>query len=356
MDLLKFILRRLLAIPITLFFITAVLYAIIMLAPAEERAMLYWPPRTRSNMPAELAEAKLNQIIEENGLNKSYPQQYFHWVSGLVRGDWGFSPVLNDDVLDVLLNRTPVTAELTLYSVLFLIPLGLLSGVVSGWRQGSRTDNRFRFAAFAGTSIPPFILGLFLLSIFYVGLHWFPPGRTGIMELAVKSRTTFKPITGLLTIDGLLNGRFDVTLDAFRHLVLPVFTLSLAHWATLGRVTRAAMINEKGKEYITAAHARGLKPRTVLWRHALRNAMLPALTSTMLSAASLVTSVFVIEKIFNLKGLSELITWGMNGTPDAPLALGFAVYSVLIVMPLMLILDFAKAIIDPRVRESEFTS
>ncbi|MCB9443961.1 MAG: ABC transporter permease [Ardenticatenaceae bacterium] len=355
MDLLKFTLRRLLAIPITLFFITAVLYAIIMLAPAEERAMLYWPPRTRSDMPADQAEAKLNQIIEENGLNKSYPEQYFHWVSGLLRGDWGFSPVVNDDVLDVLLNRTPVTAELTLYSILFLIPLGLISGVVSGWRKGGRFDAQFRFAAFAATSIPPFILGLFLLSIFYVGLNWFPPGRTGITELAIKSRTTFQPITGMLTIDGLLNGRIDVTLDAFRHLVLPVFTLSLVHWATLGRVTRAAMINEKGKEYITAAYARGLRPYAVVWRHALRNAMLPALTSTMLSAASLVTSVFVIEKVFNLKGLSELITWGMNGTPDAPLALGFAVYSVLIVMPLMMLLDIIKAMIDPRVRESEYT-
>ena len=143
MDLLKFILRRLLVIPITLFFVTAVLYAIIMLAPAEERAMLYWPPRTRSNMPANQVEAKMNQIIEENGLNDPYPQQYFHWVSGLLRGDWGFSPVVNDDVLDVLLNRTPVTAELTLYSVLFLMPLGLISGVIAGWRQGGRFDSLF---------------------------------------------------------------------------------------------------------------------------------------------------------------------------------------------------------------------
>jgi peptide/nickel transport system permease protein len=353
MSFLKYILRRLAAIPITFLVITAVLYAIIMLAPAEERAMLYWPPRTRSNMPQKLIDAKINQIIEENGLNDPYPQQYFRWLSGLVRGDWGFSPVVNDDVLDILTNRAPVTAELTLYSILCLIPLGLISGVISGWRQGSWIDTRFRFVAFAGTAIPPFILGLFLLSIFYVGLHWFPPGRTSIIELSIQSRTTFKPITGLLTIDGLLNGRIDVTINAFRHLVLPVFTLSLAHWATLGRITRAAIINEKGKDYITSAWARGLLPRSILWRHTLRNAALPALTSTMLSTASLVTSVFVIERIFNLKGLSELITWGMRGTPDAPLALGFAVYSVLIVMPLMLILDIIKAAIDPRIRESK---
>jgi len=257
-------------------------------------------------MPADQVEAIQKRIIEEHGLNDPYLQQYSHWIIGLLRGEWGYSPVYNDDVLDILLNRTPVTAELTLYSVVLLIPVGMVSGVLAGWRQNSRGDNRFRFAAFLATSIPPFILGLFLLAIFYIGLHWFPPGRTSMVELSLRT-STFKTYTGLLTIDGLLNGRFDVTIDAFRHLVLPVFTLSLAHWATLGRVTRAAIIEVRGKDYITAAYARGLLPRVVVWRHALRNAALPALTSVILSTASLLTSVFVIERIFNLKGLSELM-------------------------------------------------
>ncbi len=352
MSFLKFFLRRLAAIPITLLVITAVLYGIVMLAPADERATLYWPPRTRSSMTAEQAEAIQQQIIKEYGLNDPYYQQYSRWIGNLLRGDWGYSPVYNDDVLDLLRNRTAVTAELTLYSILMLIPLGLASGVASGWRQNSRADNRFRVAAFLATSMPPFILGMILLSVFYVGLHWFPPGRTGLVELSLKS-STFKIITGLLTIDGLLNGRTDVTLDALRHLVLPVFTLTLAHWATLGRVTRAAIITEKGKEYVTAAYARGLRHRSVVWRHALRNAALPALTSVILSMTSLLTSVFVIERIFNMKGLSELMTTSFFGTPDAPLALGFAVYSVLIVMPLMFMLDITKALIDPRIRESE---
>ncbi|MCA9978501.1 MAG: ABC transporter permease, partial [Anaerolineales bacterium] len=165
------------------------------------------------------------------------------------------------------------------------------------------------------------------------------------------------PYTGFLTLDGLLNGRIDVTLDAFRHLVLPVFTLSLAHWATLGRVTRVAMIEEIDKEYITSARARGLYNRSVVWRHAFRNALLPALTSSLLSAASLVTGVFVVEVIFSIKGLSELITKGIGAfTPDTPLALGFAVYSVLLVLPIMMVLDLLKAIVDPRLREGEVSS
>jgi len=347
---LKFIVGRLLAIPVTLFVITALLYGIVMFAPPEERANLYWPPHTRPNLSQEQIDAMLEQIMEDHGLRDSYFRQYFRWVGNLIRGDWGYSPVLNGDVLDALLRRTPVTAELTLYSVFLLIPLGLISGVASGWRQGSRLDNGFRTAAFVATSIPPFILGLFLLSFFYVGLHWFPPGRTGIVELSLRS-TTFRTITGLLTLDGLLNGRLDVTVDALRHLILPVFTLSLTHWATLGRVTRAAIIDEAHKEYVIAARARGLPSRHVAWRHAFRNALLPALTSTALSAASLVTGVYVVETVFGLKGVSYLVTSSMQGVPDAALALGFAVYSVLLVMPLMLALDILKAFADPRIRE-----
>lgn len=348
----KFLLRRLAAIPVTLFFITAVLYAIVMLAPAEERAALYLPPRLPSRITPEQIQIRLNVITQEHGLDQPYPVQYSRWIAGLVRGDWGWSPIFNEEVITLLLKRTPVTAELTIYSVVLLIPLGLLSGVLAGWRQQSRADNTFRFAAFLATSIPPFILGLSLLSIFYVGLRWFPPGRTDIFDISLRT-SSFQHYTGLLTIDGLLNGRFDVVIDALRHLVLPVLSLSLAHWATLGRVTRAAIIEETGKDYIMAAHARGLLPRWVVWRHAFRNALLPALTSSALSAASLVTGVFIIEVIFNFKGLSELVVRGMTETPDAPLALGFAVYSVMLVIPLLLVLDIIKAVVDPRIREGE---
>ena len=353
---LKFLIRRLLSIPVTLFFITVVLYGVAMLAPPEERAMLYWPPRTRSNLPLEQFEAKLNSIIRQQGLNDPFPVQYGRWVTNLLRGDWGWSPTFNADVLDLLLARTPVTAELTLYSVLLLIPLGLISGVVAGWRPNRPVDNWFRLSAFVATSIPPFILGLALLSIFYVGLRWFPAGRTGITELSLRTVTTFKTYTGLLTVDGLLNGRLDVTKDALRHLVLPVFTLSLAHWATLARVTRASMIEERHKDYVTAARSRGLLRRSVVWRHAFRNALLPALTSSALSAASLITGVFIIEVIFSFKGLSELIIRGSQNTIDTGLALGFAVYSVLMVLPIMFALDVIKALVDPRIREGEIES
>jgi peptide/nickel transport system permease protein len=347
---LRFLLRRLLAIPTTLFVITAVLYAIIMLAPAETRAELYMP-RGESNNPNLRPEVLRQQIIEENGLNDPYPVQYVRWASRLLRGDWGWSPGLRGDVLPALIERTPATAELTIYSVLLLVPLGIASGLNAGWRQNRPSDHGFRLIAFVATSIPPFILGLVLLTTFYAGLHWFPPGRIGISESFEIADPSFESITGLLTFDGLLNGRFDIAISALRHLVLPAITVSLAHWATLGRVTRATTIEELGKEYIVAARGRGLPRQSVVWVHSLRNVMVPALNSAALSAASLIMGVFVVEAVFGFPGISELITGAVQFAPDTPVAMGFAVYSVLIVLPMMLILDVIQAIVDPRIRE-----
>lgn len=350
---LTFVLRRLLIIPLTLLVVTMVLYSFFMSVPAEERAALYLPPNMPRVMTQEKMENLINRIIDENGLNDPFLQQYGNWVSGLLQGDWGYSPTFNAPVLELLQRRMAVTLELAFYTLLMLIPLGIISGMISGWRPGSKRDGSFRTAAFIATSIPPFILGIFLLSVFYVGLGWFPPGRTGLLELTLRmSTSTFQPITGFLTIDGLLNGRLDVTADALRHLALPAFTLGLAHWATLGRVTRVAVINETSQSYVMAARARGLRQRQIMWRHVFRNVLLPALTSSSLSAASLITGVFVVEVVFDYKGLSDLVTASLRGfTPDSALAMGFAIYSVLLVLPIMLLLDMLKALADPRVRE-----
>lgn len=346
---LKQIALRLLMIPITLLIVTAALYGIIMLAPAEERATLYLPPRLPP-LTVEEMQNVMDRLVAEHGLNDPYPVQYARWLGDLLRGDWGWSPTFKEDVLVLLKRRLPVTAELTFYSVLVLIPAALFAGVLAGWRAYRPVDRGFRLVAFIATSVPPFILGLFLLSIFYVGLNWFPPGRTGIYSLTL-STSDFKTITGFLTFDGILNGRPDVVVDALRRLVLPVFTLSLLYWATISRVTRVAMIDEKNKAYMEAARAKGLRERQLEWRHAFRNAALPAFSAMVLSAAGLVTGVYVIEVVFNFKGLSELITKGFVGAPDAPLVMGFAIFSVLLVLPIMLIFDLLRTWVDPRLRE-----
>lgn len=348
--LLQFILNRILAAIITLFVITAVLYGLVMLTPPETRASLYMP-NTKRAMTEEQMKRLIDRIIEDRHLRDPYPVQYAIWVSELVRGNWGYSPALRENVLPVMVRRSPVTAELTIYSLLVFIPLGIISGMIAGSKKGRGADHTFRLTAFIASSMPPFIMALVLLSIFYVTLHWFPPERLGIETgLYVKS-AEFRMYTGLMTIDGFLNGRLDVSLDAFRHLVLPVITLSLVHWAMLGRVTRALTIEELQKEYITAGKARGLTNYSLLWTHTFRNITAPALASSALSAAALFTGVFVVEVIFNFKGISEVAVNSINQTPDAPAVLGFAVYSVLVVLVIMMVLDIIEAVVDPRLRE-----
>ena len=349
--LLRYLIKRTLFAVITLLVITTALYGTVMLTPAETRATLYLPPNLPSRMTEEQYQNLINLIIKRNHLNAPFPVQYYYWVTNLIQGSWGYSPTLGEDVLPAIVRRTPATAELTIYSILVFIPLGLVSGVVAGSRQNRLVDHNFRLTAFIATSLPPFILALFLLAIFYVGLYWFAPGRTSLaLGLEINS-DEFRQVTGLLTIDGLLNKRPDISLDALRHLVLPVFTLAIAHWATLGRVTRATMIEELKKEYVIAAKARGVPSKRIVWRHTLRNAIAPALTSSLLSAASLLTGVYVVEIVFNFHGISEIAVRSMEFTPDAPAALGFAIYSVFAVLIMMGVLDLMQAILDPRIQE-----
>ena len=155
----------------------------------------------------------------------------------------------------------------------------------------------------------------------------------------------------MLTVDSLLNGRYDILFDALRHLALPAFTLSLYHWATLGRLTRSTIIEHRRKDYILSARARGLSERRIVWQHAFRNVLAPSFTSMSLSAASLLTGIFVVELIYNINGISEVIAKAMSGIPDANASMGFAVYSVIMVLALMFALDVIQAAVDPRVSE-----
>jgi peptide/nickel transport system permease protein len=353
----QFLTRRLIDVIITLFVVTIILYGVAMLAPLEVRAKLYWPPQASEQWLAFQDESKVRElnewVIKKYGLNDPFPVQYGRWLSNLLRGDWGSSFAAND-VLPALIQRIPLTLELTLYSILLLVPLGLACGAVAGWHKGRFSDIAFRFLAFIGTSIPAFILAFLFLTFFYVAVRWFPPGRiSGPLSYEIRSAaSSFQNYTGMLTIDGVLNGRLDITLQALRHLVLPVITLSLAHWATLGRVTRASMNEELSQQYITAAQGRGLPARSIVWVHALRNAILPGLNSIAVSMASLITGVFVIEAVFGLNGVSELVVMAAAQL-DLTLALGVAIFSVMMVLPLMFVFDVIQGLVDPRIREGD---
>ena len=327
----RFLLLRLLLVPITLLIVTVTLMLMLTAVRAEVRALLYMPYQFQASsleMTMDEMRQATGHIIERYHLEDPFPVQYAYWILSVFTQGGGYSPTLKGEVFAALLKRTPVTAELTLYSLLVFIPMGVVSGLTAGWKQGGRTDRRFRTAAYVASSLPPYITALFLLSIFYVFLGWFPPGRLGIVTGSEALSPGFHHFTGLLTIDSLLNRRLDIFVDSARHLVLPVFTLSLVQWATLGRIVRSAIITESRKEYLRAARARGIPERRLKWLHAMRNILAPALSSSALSATSLFTGVFMVEIIFDLKGVADLVVHGSTSGLDVPIAMGFCIYSV----------------------------
>ncbi len=337
---------------VTLILITAALYATVMLTPPETLASLYMPEKVSPRMTEEMYQEMLDNIIEKYHLADPFPVQYYYWAGNLLKGDWGYSPNLQENVFTGLLRRAPATLELTFYAILIYFPLGLLSGVLAGTRKKGIADRLFRTTAFIATSLTPMILAIIMIVIFYITLRWFAPGRLGTAFAPVIEAENYISYTGFLTIDGLLNKNPGLTLDALRHLAMPALTLAFAQWAILGRITRAAVIEENEKEYIIAGRARGLSERTLSWRYALGNAAAPVLTHTMLSAASLMTNVFVVEIIFNYPGLSTVGVKSLAFIPDAPSAVGFAIYSTLLVLVITTLLDILKAVIDPRLREN----
>ena len=292
---LQFIIRRFLVIPVSLIVITMILYGGVMLTPPEARATLYMSDNILPRLTEQQYKSIEARIIRDYHLRDPFYVQYFYWSKTLVDGTWGYSPSMNEFVLPSLLRRTPATLELAMYSLLLLVPLGIIAGVVAGWSRSGYFDRGFRALAFLGTSTPPFILAIILLSMFYINRGWFAPGRIDLSYVFEISGGNFTVYTGMMTIDGFLNGRMDIVENAFRHLAMPVFTLSIYHWATLGRVTRVSILGEEKKEYVVAAKARGLIERRVLWKHVFRNVLTPSLTSMTLSAASIMSGVFVAE-------------------------------------------------------------
>ncbi len=348
---LLFLVGRLLNGIVTFLIVTFAVMSVTLLVPPEERARNYLPERLKY-LDTNAIRAELDRAIEAFGLDDPLPIQYARWLGDLLKGDWGLSPTFRE-VYPAIAIRSPATLELTFYSFLVYIPVALFVGAWIAWRQGHPAEVAVRAASYIATAIPPYILGLILITIFYVQLGWFDLSRIGYQESALIRSDQFLAPTGFITLDGLLNLRPDISWEAVRHLVLPVITLAAFHLASLILVTRASVIEELQKEYLLLARSIGMKDRKILFRYALRNALLPALTHTGLTAAQLVTGVFVVEVIFNWNGVSELLTKSLGTIPDVPLAMGFAVYSVVVVLAVTFVLDIIQGLADPRLHLGE---
>ncbi len=295
----------------------------------------------------EEVEYSLDHIIEEYGFNESLLNQYKNWAIGLLSGNLGLSNIFGNEVLEIIKSRIPITLELLTYSILFYIPVGIIVGAIAGWQENKTFDILSRFGSYISLSIPPFILSILFISLFYVTLGWFMPGLIGISENMILREESFIHYTNFLSIDGFLNNKPEVSIDAIRRLVMPAVALSFSFLGTLLLVTRNSMISETKKDYITSAFAQGLTNKRVLFTHAFKNAIIPGIATSSLLITSMLTELYIIERVFNRHGLSELMLISILPPVNIGVALGFALYNFILVSFIILFFDILTIMIYP---------
>lgn len=351
----NFIIRRLLLVPILLFGVTLIIFAMLQLLTPIEKTALYVRDFPKN-------EKAVDGIIKRYGLDRPFHEQYLRWllgikdpvsgerIGGVLFGDLGYSRSSSQPVIEIITNRFPNTLDLTIWTIAPMILVGIWLGVQSAIHHNGWIDQAARMFSIVGTSFPTFVFGLLVLMFFYAKLGWFPPGRVSLEYSTIVDSPEFT-ITSLKTIDALLNGRFDIFLDLLRHMVLPILTLSYISWATFLRVTRSSMLETLRMEYVTTARAKGLAENDVIYKHAQPNAMIPVVTLAGFSVVGLLGGVTITETVFNYPGIGSAAAKAAVNL-DVVTVLGFAIFIGFILIIANLVVDVLYAVVDPRVRLS----
>jgi peptide/nickel transport system permease protein len=346
--LIPYVLRRLLLLPVIIFLVTIILFALMWQMPVGLRAKLYVPTTNRFLLPSEEA-VLIERAIRLYGLDKPWPVQYANWLRCVATGNWGYSPVWQQPVLEGLLQRAPATAELVLVSMAPCVLLAVGMGSFAARHRGHLPDHAVRAAASVGWALPSFVLGLILINVFYAWLGWLPPGRLSLWAGAVLHSGQFRSYTGLYTVDALLNLDLRMLWDALRHLILPALCLALAEWALLARIMRSSMLDVLRQDYVTTARSKGAPEAQVFSRHVRRNALLPVISTGGVAVSMLVSGIVVIESVFDINGVGSAAAEAMSGG-DVAVAVGFAVFMCVVTVAGSLVADLLYAVADPRVR------
>lgn len=331
----RLLFRRLLFMVFVLWGVTLMTFFLSRVAPGDPARLIAGP---RAN------EAAVRNIREIYGLDRPLVEQYQRYMSDLARGDLGTSFVTRRPVLEDLRDFFPATLELALYALLLGSLAGLAVGVVTAMKRGGAVDFGGRLLAIAGLSIPAFWLAMLLQLVFYVQLGWLPFG--GRLETGAAPPAE---VTGLYTVDSLLAGDLDTFVDAVRHLVLPVLTLSLAEIGLMARITRTSMLEVLGEDFIRTAKAKGLTRSRVLRRHALRNALLPCVTVLGLELGLLAGGVFLVETIFAWPGIGRYAYDAIRSS-DYNAIMGTTLAVALLYVVVNLVVDLVYLYLDPRIK------
>jgi ABC-type dipeptide/oligopeptide/nickel transport system permease component len=330
------VLRRLILLVPVLLGVTLVTFLLTRVIPGDPIASLISPQAS-----PEVRQA----LVHQYGLDQPIITQYFTYLGDLLHGDLGTSFSTSHSVLGDLFSRFGATFELTLYAMLLALLTGIPLGILAAVRRGRWIDHLARVIATSGIALPVFWTSLVLLYLFFFQTHIFP-APYGRIDPHIDPPTD---ITGLYTIDSLLTGNWEAFRSSAEALILPVCVLAFGVMAPIARITRSGMIEALDSDYVRAARSLGLGARTVVLRHAFRNALMPLITMIAVLYGYLLGGVVLVENVFSWPGLGNYVFNAIT-SDDYPAVQGFILYATTIYVLLFLIVDLLFIAIDPRVR------
>ncbi|AGT09401.1 ABC transporter permease subunit [Paracoccus aminophilus] len=332
---LTFILKKILYLIPTFLGITIVAFGFIRLLPGDPVLLM----AGERGVSAE----RYAVISAQLGYDKPIWQQYLLYLNNLFHGDFGNSLVTKKPVLTEFFALFPATIELGLVAIILATAIGVPIGVIAAIKRGSWFDQLSMTGALIGFSMPIFWWGLLLIIFFSGTLGWTPvSGRISLMYF-------FPPVTGFMLIDSVLSGQKGAFASAVRHLILPSVVLATIPLAVIARQTRSAMLEVMGEDYVRTAKAKGLSPTRVIGVHALRNAMIPVITTIGLQIGVLMAGAILTETIFSWPGIGKWMIDSISRR-DYPVVQSGLLLIAAIVMIVNLIVDLTYGLINPRIR------
>jgi peptide/nickel transport system permease protein len=333
----RLIVRRLLFLILVLFGLSVITFTLSHVIPSDPARMMAGP---RAN------QTTINKIREQYGLNDPVVTQYFHYVVGVAHLDFGTSFSSRKPVRSDLGRYLPATIELGFYAFLLSTIIGIPLGVISAVKRNSLIDHIARFISISGLALPVFWLALMVQFLFFGKLGWLPDGQrlpTGVDPP--------KQITTLYTIDALLTGNWHVLRLAVVHLIMPVTVLAYGSLAVVTRMVRGGMLEVLNQDYVRTARAKGLDQRLVIVRHALKNALLPTVTSIGLQVGLLLSGAFLVEIVFSWPGIGRYSVQAIQQT-DYNAIMATTLVIALIFVLMNLVVDILYLFLDPRISYS----
>jgi peptide/nickel transport system permease protein len=286
--------------------------------------------------------ADIARVRRQLHLDQPIVVQYGYFLAGIVHGDFGISLRTHNPVMQDVAQALPTTIQLTLAALVIAVMVGVSVGIFAATHRGSFLDTISTSTVLVGVSMPVFWTGILLLILFGATLQWLPIGGT------LDNSVTLHRITGMTVLDSVLTGNVDALRSSVQHLILPAVTLALFPMASISRMTRTTMVEELGADHVRTARAKGLPRGAVVWKHALRNALIPVVTVIGLQLGLLLSGAVLTETVFALPGIGQLAVTSILYR-DYPVVQGVVIIAAFLFVIVNLGVDILYALLNPRI-------